>query len=511
MPRQPQPTQRLIDIARQCWPFTASDGQVFVRLPWPSAKGAAILPLRSPDWRDWFFYRVYAEHDFVPSTHAFQAILNLLEALASADCERQRLAVFRRVGVRWEGPTPGMLLLDLANPEGQLVEMSPDGWKTTNSSGTHTLFQVSRSTWSIPAPVSSPAESPAPRPLETLRSCLNLSSRADWLRVLAWLLAAFRPFGSCPFLVLQGPPSSGTRALASKTIAASILRCLIDPSTVLLSPIPSTVHDLLNLARHNWILAFDHISTLSPPLVDALCRLSSGIGAAVRETSRPTTQPLLQHYRCPVLLTVTDRWQCPREIAERALTVTFPPLPPASRTSESVLGDTIREAWPAILGDLCSAVTTALRRLPQMDRPSGKRPDALAWALAASPALGCTEEEIERALAPPAPPHPMVEAVRALLEQRRQWTGTATELLELLRPLVPCQTPKGVSQQLKSCMLTLADYGIELKFRHLHGNRRIIDLSEETGGASFPQNAKNAPPDPEPSPQPIETEEVKTS
>ena len=506
-----QPIQRLIAIARECWPFTASDGQVFVRLPWPSAKGAAILPLRSTDWRDWFFYRVYAEHDFVPSTHAFQAILNLLEALASADCERQRLAVFRRVGVRWEGPTPGMLLLDLANPEGQLVEMSPDGWKTTNSSGTHTLFQVSRSTWSIPAPVSSPAESPAPRPLETLRSCLNLSSRADWLRVLAWLLAAFRPFGSCPFLILQGPPSSGTRALASKTIAASILRCLIDPSTVLLSPIPSTVHDLLNLARHNWVLAFDQVSTFSPPLVDALCRLSSGIGAAVRETSRPTTQPLLQHYMRPVLLAVTPRWSCPRGIAERAITVTFPPLPPASRTPESVLFGTFYGAWPAILGELCSAVSTALRRLPEMDRPSGKCPDPLTWALAASPALGCTEEEIERALGPQPSPHPMAEAVRALLEQRRQWTGTATELLELLQPLVHCQTPKGVSQELKSCVLTLADYGIELKFRRLPGGNRVIDLSEEVCDASFPQNAQDASQNPDPSPQPAETEEVKTS
>jgi len=146
-----------------------------------------------------------------------------------------------------------------------------------------------------------------------------------------------------------------------------------------------------------------------------------------------------------------------------------------------------------------------------MDRPSGKCPDALTWAMAASPALGCTGEEMQRAFAPPPLPHPMAEAVRALLEQRRQWTGTATELLDLLQPLVSCHTPKGISQQLKTCMLTLADYGIELKFRHLHGNRRIIELHEESGGASFPQNAENAPPDPDPCPQPTETEEVKTS
>jgi hypothetical protein len=105
-------------------------------------------------------------------------------------------------------------------------------------------------------------------------------------------------------------------------------------------------------------------------------------------------------------------------------------------------------------------------------------------------------------------PHPMVNAVRNLLEQRRNWTGTATELLELLRPLITCQTPKGVAQQLKRCMLTLADSGIELKFRHLHGNTRLIELREESGGASCETPASDAPPADAPSSQPSETEKV---
>jgi hypothetical protein len=45
--------------------------------------------------------------------------------------------------------------------------------------------------------------------------------------------------------------------------------------------------------------------------------------------------------------------------------------------------------------------------------------------MAASPAFGCTEAEMRQAFAF-AEPHPMAEAVRNLLEQRRQWTGSAT-------------------------------------------------------------------------------------
>ena len=168
--------------------------------------------------------------------------------------------------------------------------------------------------------------SPAPAALDALRPFLNVSSRADWLRCLAWLLSALRPYAACPPLILQGPPSSG------KTWAARVLRALIDPSTALLTPIPSSVRDLLTLARHNWILAFDHISALSPPLTDALCRLSSGVGISIRETGiRPL--PILYWKACkrPMLLTVTERFSCPADLAERALNVTFPPLPPESQ------------------------------------------------------------------------------------------------------------------------------------------------------------------------------------
>jgi len=59
-------------------------------------------------------------------------------------------------------------------------------------------------------------------------------------------------------------------------------------------------------------------------------------------------------------------------------------------------------------------------------------------------------------------------------------------------------------------MLTLADSGIELKFRRLHGNKLIISLREESGGAYCKNDLPDAPPDFDTPPQPTETEEVTT-
>jgi len=485
----------LLRIARRGVPFTSGDGQAFVRLDEPSSGGFFILPVRSPAFRHWLFSQFFAECDSVPAAPAFQALLDHLEAEAHSAGENQCLAVWRRVGARGSDPIPREILLDLSDPERQFVTISAEGWRV--SPGENALFQTSRSTVPLPSPVPS---DPGP-PLAALRACLNLPDRAAWIRCLAWLLSALRPHGPFPFLIFQGPPASG------KTFAARVLRSLVDPNTAPLTPIPSTVRDLLAVARQSWVLAFDHVSALAPQIPDALSRLSAGLGASLRENPRFEPEPLLQSFRRPVLFTATSRWSPPLELSERALTVCFPPLPPANRLPETELLAILSHFLPAMLGSLCSAVSTALRRLPDLPVPSGRLPDALAWILAASPTLACpgepcfTEDEIREAFAAHVP-RTVEEAVRLLLQQQPQWSGTASQLFELLSPLASCCSPKVLSQQLRDSAPTLAACGITVKFRRAHEGVRVIDLSLKQGDA-LPQIP---PPGPASPVQPAETE-----
>ncbi len=485
----------LLPIARRGIPFSSSDGEVFVRLPHPFSGGYFILPVRSPAYREWLYHEFFNHHESIPGSRAFHALLHHLEAEARYG-DHQRLLVWRRIGSRGQDPIPRQILLDLANPDCQFVEISPDSWQVT--AGENALFQTSHPTGSLPAPI---ASDPAAA-LDTLRSCLNLPSRHAWLRCLGWLLAAFRPWGPYPVLILDGPPGAG------KSLAARILRSLLDPCTSPLTPLPFTVSALLSLARHNWILAFDHVSALSPALTDALCRLSSGLGATLPRKRSDDSEPLQHWFRRPVILTVTGRWSCPAHLANRALTVTLPALPADSCQSELALVSTIREATAAILGALCSAVSTALARLPQLSPSHGPCPDALSWAVAAAPALGATEDEFRQAFASPPPPHPIVRAVETLLQQRRCWTGTATELRALLQPLSPSPPPEVLTRQLRNSALSLADAGIEIKFRRLHQGLRLIELRQDSPDPiSFPHPQMPSP-DSSESPQLPATQEL---
>jgi hypothetical protein len=108
-------------------PLQGPDGQAFVRFESPCSNGYYILPVRSAEYRNWFFAQFFAEYDTLPTSQAFRAILQHLEAQADADPDNRRWNIFRRVGARGPGYFPREILLDLANPECQFVEISSTG------------------------------------------------------------------------------------------------------------------------------------------------------------------------------------------------------------------------------------------------------------------------------------------------------------------------------------------------------------------------------------------------
>ncbi len=443
------------------------------------------MPLRSRAFRQWFFANCASEFETVPSAHAFNAILYHLEAQAAREPDRCNIRVPYRIDSRGLSSTPEKILLDLANSDSEFVEITPAGWTVTSGDGVP--FETSFSTQSLPhpEPAGEPdpaADPPVDSPLDTLRSTLNLGApnSLEWLRCLAWLLAALRPGGPYPILILRGPSGCG------KSFAARILRTLIDPSSSPFTPLPSSARELLALARINWVLAFDHVSTLNPQTVDALCRLTAGVGVAGREPGQ--REPLQLYIKRPILLTVTDSWTPPPDLAARALTVTLQPLTDARRRPEHELGKVIEQAFPRILGALCTAVSQALACPAQPASSPTRHAAALAWALGAAPALNCAPLEMLQAFDAPPPSDPFVVAVRRLLDRTPQWSGAAAELLQLL-PL--CQTPRALSARLNKSILPLADAGIRVQFRRLPGGARRIDLFA----------SQNPPPPPQPKPK----------
>jgi hypothetical protein len=156
-----------------------------------------------------------------------------------------------------------------------------------------------------------------PEAADSLPDLLNIDT-ANWDKLQTWLLAALRPKGPFPVLIIQGPGGSG------KSTAARIIRALLDPVAAPLHPLPSQEGQVMQLAYRNRILAFDHVTRMSNSVADALCRLSTGTCVTIR---LPGHQPPIElDLARPILITANENFKPRPDLARRAITIELEPL-----------------------------------------------------------------------------------------------------------------------------------------------------------------------------------------
>ena len=143
----------------------------------------------------------------------------------------------------------------------------------------------------------------------------------------------------------------------------------------------------------------------------------------------------------PILLNGITALDSRPDLGSRALVVVLPGIRESERRTETEFWADFDAARPAILGALYDAVSCALRR-------SGKRrvkrrlrmADFVEWVEAAAPALGWPEGTFPDVYADNAATavrniiedNPVARAIRELAEERREWEGSASELLPLI-------------------------------------------------------------------------------
>jgi hypothetical protein len=456
-------TDRIFKHARKlATPFSSPEGQAWASLS--VGDGHQVWPVRSPRFRDWLSSSFLKEHDEVPHRRPLLDAIRLFESLAhSSDIES---LVAHRVKPRGNEFYPDAILLDLADNAGRVVEIRPRTWSVETG---FNFFRRSRGDRALPIP-----ELPAhdQRPLAALRDLAAIRDDIHWTAILAWLAATLRPTGPYPILILSGPPACG------KTTVARMLHMLVDPCTAPLLPLPDSPRALVRMAWHYSILAFDHVPRLSDAVAAALARIASGTGYGYNDP-HDGREPLLSEVKRPIILTMPSGVPMHRALGNSAIVVELPAISPPRRRAESDLWTTFATLHPFALGALCSAVSTALARIREIEPAASTRfPDAAAWTAAASPALRLTQANIALALNHDPYILPLTELVCAA----GAWSGSATDLLHALDargiPNLP-GNPRSLMQRLNRAPLAI--YGLRLESRETHGKRliRVTQISEK--------------------------------
>jgi hypothetical protein len=406
-----------------------SGSEPYARLPVESHH--EVWRIGSKGFRDWLRRAYWQANAAVPGSQATQDAIGVLTGKALFDGKSLPVAV--RIG--WDD---GVIYLDLADAEWRAVAITKDGWQVVTDSPVR--FVRPNGLQELPAPESGGT-------VDELRELVNVPNDDDWILLLSWLVAAFRPRGPYPVLCIHGEQGS------AKSTLCRFVRALVDPNRAALRSTPKEPRDLMIAASNAWCMGFDNLSTISEWLSDALCRLSTGGGFSTRALFSDAEEALFDAMR-PILLNGIPELSTRPDLLDRTIVLNLPPVPESERKTETELQRRFEAARPRILGALLDAVSVALRNEAKVQLTELPRmADFAIWATAAESAFGCppgtfmsayttnrataNESAIESStIAEPlqrfaAGEYSWTEPEHAL-PPADKWCGSATELLETL-------------------------------------------------------------------------------
>ena len=319
--------------------------------------------------------------------------------------------------------------IDLCNDEWQAIEIKADGWRVINDPP----VKFVRSNGMLPLPMPKPGGS-----LEALKPFLNVGEDG-FILAIACVVGTLKPYGPYPILSAQGEQGS------TKTTFVRILRSCVDPSKAPVRSSPKDERDLILSAQNSHILAFDNLSDIKIWFSDALCRISTGGGYATRQLYTDGQEIVFQAMR-PIILNSISQIVFRHDLVDRCIFCHLDPIPPSKRRLESDIRAEFDKVHPYVLGALCDAVSTALRRKNEVAFDTLPRmADFATWVQAAEPALPWEDGQFialyndnrEGAIGQAIESDPVAYAITIFMEDESEWIGTATELLEVLNQDMP--------------------------------------------------------------------------
>jgi hypothetical protein len=463
--------------------FHAPDNTAYVKVE--VDEHAEIWPLRSRRFKNHLAYLIYERRQRVTNANSVSDALSVLEAKALF--EGEKIEVHVRVAEH-----DGAIWLDLANEKWQAVCITKDGWTIVDKP--QIRFLRPHGLLSLPIPEHGGS-------VKDLRKFLNVSDD-DFVLIVAFLVAALRPRGPYPVLVISSEQGSG------KTTTSRMIRELVDPNFAPTRAEPKENRDLAISCRNGHVIALDNVSKLQDWLSDTLARISTGDAFATRTLYTDADETLFAACR-PVVLNGITAIPQRADLLDRSVIVTCSTIPDHLRRPEDELWRAFRSAQPMILGALLDAAVKALAQVDQVTLNQLPRmADFAKWVAAAEAALpwragrfleiysGNRQDAIEQILDS--------DPVADLAKKLAPWRGTAAELLAELNKSVPesmvrrkdwYSKPKQVSDHLRRIAPPLRRIGIEAKWHRTNRARWISIIRCTDEGISASPSSPSSPQD----------------
>ncbi|MFJ8687183.1 hypothetical protein [Micromonospora wenchangensis] len=441
--------------------FLGLDGEPYA-VPLAGPGSSIALPLRGKTGlKQRLGVLLWDARGKVPSGQATSDALNVLEGKA-LDKPRQRVSLrVERDGDR--------LLIDMGNADGQIIQVTGDGWKIVRSARP-ALFRRTALTGEMPTP--DPAGT-----LDAFQAGLNVSE-VNFRLIVGWMLHAFIPDEPHPVLGLVG--EQGT----AKTTAAKHIAGIVDPSPAPTRTAPKDLTDWAVTAAGSWAVTLDNISEIKPWFSDALCKAVTGDAMTKRALYTDGDLAVLSFLR-PIVMTSIEAGALRGDLAERMLPVELERIPKDKRRTEKDVRLDYEHHQAQTLGALLNLLCQVLKVLPDVQATDLPRmADFTRFLVALDEVTGWTtrtdyEETFGDLADAVITGDPFADAIRKRLVEGETFDGTASELLKWAEPNelgnLPRgwpKTPHGASGALKRITPALLAAGIGVEFYRSDDRKR---------------------------------------
>ena len=487
--KKPSQATLLIEMAdRRVDVVAGGDGRTYaVRRGGPRI---AFPLLRKDGLRAQLARQYYAEHQSVPSQSALTDAISVLEGRAMDQNPQDihlRLATHRT-------EKGDQVVIDLGTPDGRCVVAGPHGWHITEQSPV--LFRRTKLTSPMPDPA---RPGHTDQGLAALRGLLNVDEHHFRL-IVGWLVAALLPDIPHPILAAKGEQGTG------KSTALAMLINLVDPSPAPLRSLPKDIKTWATVASASWAVCLDNVSTIPMWLSDTLCKAVTGDGLVDRALYSDDDVSVLS-FRRLIALTSIDTGSLASDLSERMLTAEFLPIKGDQRRTDAEVKEAFSQAAPGIRAALLDLLCKVLAELPHTPLAELPRMADFARILGAlDTVMGWETLDTYRAASQVSSSDlldakPFTSAVADFVDEKVTWTGSISQLLELIpapevRPRSWPIDATRASGQLKRDAPILRDIGITVekagRSRDRH-RRQLYTFTAHALHAQPPQEEKVAP------------------
>lgn len=220
--------------------------------------------------------------------------------------------------------------------------------------------------------------------LESITEYLNVASDDYKILLTTYLPVALIADIPRQLLLIHGPQGAG------KSTALSLIRSLIDPSTIpLLSP-SNKVDEIVRDADHNYCFYLDNISGIDGRMSDALCRLVTGMAFTKRELFTDDEDVIYSLKRAVALNGVAQCATKP-DLLDRSLIIQLERISEDRRKLDTDIQSSFEKNKAKLMGALFDAVSGTLSKFEKVQSGEYRLPrmaDYYLYALAAAEYFG---------------------------------------------------------------------------------------------------------------------------